>query len=128
MYIREDLLNKIKEIFNIKEFTYVGTGKHGFSNNDLLIFNCDDENIAIEVADIDFYFIYKTNESSDHDGYFYTIMPGCFLFIDDNETSLRVDGKVTIFPGKAFDCTSELVLLAMEKYWKTPLEEDVFNA
>ena len=54
MYIREDLLNKIKEIFNIKEFTYVGTGKHGFSNNDLLIFNCDDENIAIEVADIDF--------------------------------------------------------------------------
>ena len=44
MYIREDLLNKIKEIFNIKEFTYVGTGKHGFSNNDLLIFNCDDEN------------------------------------------------------------------------------------
>ena len=128
MYIREDLLNKIKEIFNIKEFTYVGTGKHGFSNNDLLIFNCDDENIAIEVVNIDFYFIYKTKESSDHDGYFYTIMPRYFLFIDENKTRLKIDKNITSFPGKAFDFTSELVLLAMEKYWKTPLEEDVFNA
>ena len=114
MYIREDLLNKIKEIFNIKEFTYVGTGKHGFSNNDLLIFNCDDENIAIEVANIDFYFIYKTKESSDHDGYFYTIIPRYFLFIDENKTCLKIDKKIITFPGNAFDCTSELVLLAME--------------
>ena len=115
MYIREDLLNKIKEIFNIKEFTYVGTGKHGFSNNDLLIFNCDDENIAIEVADIDFYFIYKTKESSDHDGYFYTIIPRYFLFIDENKTHLKIDKNITSFLGKAFDFTSELVLLAMER-------------
>ena len=115
MYIREDLLNKIKEIFNIKEFTYVGTGKHGFSNNDLLIFNCDDENIAIEVADIDFYFIYKTKESSDHDGYFYTITPRYFLFINENKTCLKIDKNITSFSGKAFDFTSELVLLAMER-------------
>ena len=67
MYIREDLLKKIKEIFNIKKFTYVGTGKHGFSNNDLLIFNCDDENIAIEVANIDFYLDRKsTRLNSSH--------------------------------------------------------------
>ena len=128
MYIREDLLNKIKEVFNIKKFTYVGTGKQGFSNNDLLIFNCDDENIAIEIVNIDFYFIYKTKESSDHDGYFYTIMPRYFLFIDENKTRLKIDKNITSFSGKAFDFTSELVLLAMEKYWKTPLEEDVFNA
>ena len=114
MYIREDLLNKIKEIFNIKEFTYIGTGKHGFSNNDLLIFDCDDENIAIEVADIDFYFIYKTKESSDHPGYFYTVTLRNFLLVKDNKTRLRVDGETTTFPGNAFDCTSELVLLPME--------------
>ena len=114
MYIREDLLNKIKEIFNIKEFTYVGTGKHGFSNNDLLIFNCDDENIAIEVADINFYFIYKTKESSDYPGYFYGVTQRNFLLVKDNKTRLRVDGETTTFPGNAFDCTSELVLLAME--------------
>ena len=116
MYIREDLLNKVKEIFNIKEFTYVGTGKHFYNDNDLLIFDCDNETIAIEVVDIDFYFIYKTNESSDYDGYFYAIMPGYFLFIDENKTCLKIDKNITSFSGKAFDCTSELVLLAMEKY------------
>ena len=115
MYIREDLLNKIKEIFNIKKFTYIGTGKHGFSNNDLLIFDCDDENIAIEIVNIDFYFMYKTKESSDHDGYFYTIMPRYFLFIDENKTCLKIDKNITSFSGKAFDFTSELVLLAMER-------------
>ena len=78
-------------MFDIKEFTYIGTGKHGFSNNDLLMFNCDDENIAIEVADIDFYFIYKTKESSDHDGYFYTITPRYFLFINENKTCLKIN-------------------------------------
>ena len=114
MYIREDLLNKIKEIFNIKEFTYVGTGKHGFSNNDLLIFNCDDENIAIEVETANFFYIYKTKEDSDYPGYFYTVTQRNFLLIKDNKTRLRVDGETTTFPGNAFDCTSELVLLAME--------------
>ena len=114
MYIREDLLNKIKEVFNVKEFTYVGTRKHFYNDNDLLIFDCGNETIAIEVADIDFYFIYKTKENPIFPGYFYGVIQRNFLLVKDNETRLRVDGKVTIFPGKAFDFTSELVLLAME--------------
>ena len=55
-------------------------------------------------------------------------MPRYFLFIDENKTHLKIDKNITSFSGKAFDFTFELVLLAMEKYWKTPLEEDVFNA
>ena len=128
MYIREDLLNKIKEIFDIKEFTYVGTGKHFYNNNNMFIFDCDDEIIAIEIKNTNLFSIYKTKENFECPGYFYTVTKRNFLLFKENETHLRVDGETTTFPGKAFDFTSELVLLAMEKYWKTPLEEDVFNA
>ena len=126
MYIREDLLNKIKEVFNVKEFTYVGTEKHCYNNNDLFIFDCGNETIAIEVRAAIF-FIYKAKENSNYPGYFHITTQRNFLLFKENETHLRVDGETTAFPGKAFDFTSELVLLAMEKYWKTPLEEDVFN-
>ena len=115
MYIREDLLNKIKEIFNIKEFIYVGTGKHFYNDNDMLIFDCDDEIVAIEIKNPNLYSIYKTKENADHPGYFYAVTQSNFLLIKDNKTRLRVDEKITTFPGNAFDCTSELVLLAMEK-------------
>ena len=115
MFIREDLLNKIKEIFDVKEFTYVRTGKHCYNDNDLFIFDCGNETIAIEVGTANFFSIYKTKENSDHPGYFYTVIQRNFLLIKNNKTYLRVDGKTTAFPGKAFDCTSELVLLAMEK-------------
>ena len=128
MYIREDLLNKIKEVFNIKEFTYVGTGKHFYNNNDMFIFNCGNEIIAIEIKNPNLFSIYKSKENFECPGYFYTVTKRNFLLFKENETHLRVDGETTTFPGKAFDFTSELVLLAMEKYWKTPLEEDVFNA
>ena len=113
MYIREDLLNKIKEIFNIKEFTYVRTGKH-YNNNDMFIFDCDNETIAIEVETTNFFSIYKTKENFDHPGYFYAVTQSNFLLIKDNKTYLRIDKKIITFPGNAFDCTSELVLLAME--------------
>ena len=128
MYIREDLLNKIKEVFDIKKFTYVGTGKHFYNNNDMFIFNCGNEIIAIEIKNPNLFSIYKSKENFECPGYFYTVTKRNFLLIKDNKTCLRVDGETTTFPGKAFDFTSELVLLAMEKYWKTPLEEDVFNA
>ena len=128
MYIREDLLNKIKEIFDIKEFTYVGTGKHFYNNNDMFIFDCDDEIVAIEIKNPNLFSIYKSKENFECPGYFYTVTKRNFLLFKENETHLRVDGETTTFPGQPFDFTSELVLLAMEKYWKTPLEEDVFNA
>ena len=114
MYIRDDLLNKIKEIFNIKEFTYVGTGKHFYNDNDMFIFDCDNETIAIEVGTTNFFSIYKAKESSDYPGYFYGVTQRNFLLVKDNKTRLRVDGETTTFPRNAFDCTSELVLLAME--------------
>ena len=114
MYIREDLLNKIKEIFNIKEFTFIRTGKHCYKNNDMFIFDCGNETIAIEVGTANFFSIYKTKEDSDYPGYFYTVTQRNLLLIKDNKTRLRVDGETTTFPGNAFDCTSELVLLAME--------------
>ena len=113
MYIREDLLDKIKEVFNIKEFTFARTGKHCYSNNDLLIFDCGNETIAIEVGDIDFYFIYKAKESFKHSGYFHAITQKYFLFINENETRLRINENITFFSGKAFDFTFELVLLAL---------------
>ena len=113
MYIRDDLLNKIKEVFNIKEFTYTRTGKY-YNNNDMFIFDCGNETIAIEVETANFFSIYKTKENSDHPGYFYAVTPGNFLLIKDNKTHLRIDKKIITFPGNAFDCTSELVLLAME--------------
>ena len=115
MYIREDLLNKIKEVFDVKEFTFSRTGKHCYSNNGLLIFDCGNETIAIEVGDIDFYFIYKTKESFKHSGYFHSITQKYFLFINENEneTCLRINENITSFSGKAFDFTSELVLLAL---------------
>ena len=128
MYIREDLLNKIKEVFDIKKFTYVGTGKHFYNNNDMFIFDCDDEIVAIEIKNPNLFSIYKSKENFECPGYIYTVTKRNFLLFKENETHLRVDGETTTFPGKAFDFTSELVLLAMEKYWKTPLEEDVFNA
>ena len=114
MYIRDDLLNKIKEVFNVKEFTYMKTGKHFYNNNDMFIFDCGNENIAIEVETANFFYIYKSKEDSDYPGYFYTVTQRNFLLIKDNKTRLRVDGKTITFPGNAFDCTSELVLLAME--------------
>ena len=115
MYIRDDLLNKIKEVFNVKEFTYVGTGKHFYNNNDMFIFNCGNEIIAIEIKNPNLFSIYKTKENPECPGYFYAITQKKFLLIKDNKTRLRVDGETTTFPGNAFDCTSELVLLAMEK-------------
>ena len=113
MYIRDDLLNKIKEVFNIKEFTYTRTGKH-YNDNDMFIFDCDNETIAIEVETANFFSIYKTKENFDHPGYFYAVTQQNFLLIKDNKTRLRVDGKTITFPVNAFVCTSELVLLAIE--------------
>ena len=115
MYIREDLLNKIKKIFDVKEFTYIRNGKYCYNNNDLFIFDCGNETIAIEAGTANFFSIYKVKENADHPGYFYAVTSGNFLLIKDNKTRLRVDEKITTFPGNAFDCTSELVLLAMEK-------------
>ncbi|MCI6456980.1 MAG: hypothetical protein MSA56_04625 [Clostridium sp.] len=114
MYIRKDLLNKIKEVFDIKEFTYIGNGKYCYNNNDLFIFDCDDETIAIEVGTANFFSIYKAKENSDHPGYFYAVTQSNFLLFKDNKTHLKIDKKITTFPGKAFDFEKEFVIAALE--------------
>ena len=63
MYIREDLLNKIKEIFDVKEFTYVRTGKHCYNDDDLFIFDCGNETIAIEVGTANFFLYTKPKKT-----------------------------------------------------------------
>ena len=63
MYIREDLLNKIKEIFDVKEFTYVRTGKHCYNDDDLFIFDCGNETIAIEVGTTNFFLYTKPKKT-----------------------------------------------------------------
>ena len=114
MYIREDLLNKIKKIFDVKEFTYISNGKYCYNNNDLFIFDCGNETIAIEVGTTNFFSIYKTKENSDHPGYFYAVTQSNFLLFKDNKTYLRIDKKITTFPGKAFDFEKEFVIAALE--------------
>ena len=81
----------------------------------MFIFDCGNETIAIEVGTANFFSIYKAKENSACPGYFYGVTQRNFLLIKDNETRLRVDGEIITFPGNAFDFTSELVLLAMEK-------------
>ena len=63
MYIREDLLNKIKKVFNVKEFTYARTGKYCYNNNDLFIFDCGNETIAIEVGTANFFFYFLSKKT-----------------------------------------------------------------
>ena len=114
MYIRDDLLNKIKEVCNVKEFTFIRTGKHFYNDNDMFIFDCGNETIAIEVGTANFFSIYKTKENSDHPGYFYAVTQSNFLLFKDNKTYLRIDKKITTFPGKAFDFEKEFVIAALE--------------
>ena len=63
MYIRDDLLNKIKKIFDVKEFTYIRNGKYCYNNNDLFIFDCGDETIAIEVGTANFFLYTKQKKT-----------------------------------------------------------------
>lgn len=59
--------------------------------------------------------MYEIEESIDRPGYFYGIAPRAHLFVTEKETCLKFNEITINLPGKAFDCTSELVLLAMEK-------------
>ena len=111
MFIREDLLNEIKKIFNIKELNYIKAREaretsYGTSS---LLFDSEGRMIVIEFdKDDNHYYIYES-------GCFFIVESIVQLYITDEETCLELDETVIKLPGKAFDFTAELVLLAMEK-------------
>ena len=110
MFIREDLLNEIKGIFEIEELNYIKATKTPYDETSLL-FKAEGRTIAIEFEKEDTYYIYEVEEE----------FSCCFiggpiikLFINKEETCLKLDGTVIKLSGKAFDFAGELVLLALE--------------
>ena len=107
MFIREDLLNEIKKIFNIEELNYVKATKTSYGTSSLL-FNSEGRAIIIEFdTDDNHYYVYES-------GCFFIVESIVQLYTTNEETCLELDETVIKLPGKAFDFTQELVLLAME--------------
>lgn len=110
MLIREDLLNEIKGIFEIEELAYIKATKTLYGET-LLLFKAEGRTIAIEYEEENTYYIY---EVKDEFNCYFIGGPIVKLFINEEETYLKLDGIVIKLPGKAFDCAGELVLLVME--------------
>lgn len=117
MFIRDDLVNEIKKIFGTEEFFYIKASKTSF-NTDSLLFNAEGRTIAIEFEKEDIYYIYEVEEEFNC---YFIVGPIIQLSITEEETRIELDetcsevDPMTIrLPGKAFDCTQELVLLALE--------------
>lgn len=106
-FIREDLLNEIKKIFNIEKLNYVKARETSYGTSSL-IFNSEGRIIIIEFdKDDNCYYVYES-------GCFFIIETIIQLYTTDEETCLELDDTVVKLPGKAFDFTTELILLAME--------------
>lgn len=117
MFIRDDLVNEIKKIFGTEEFFYIKASKTSF-NTDSLLFNAEGRTVAIEFEKEDTYFMYEVEEEFNC---YFIVGPIIQLSINEEETCIELDDTylesdpTTIrLPGKAFDCTQELVLLALE--------------
>ena len=126
--IREDLLNKIKEVYKIEEFNYIGTEKSVYSNTiePFLMFTTDKNLMAIRKSAIekDVYHFELVAKDEKH-GYCYLCdNKNCILEMKGNETVLtKISSKFNIveyrFPGKAFDFTKEFVAAALENAQKS---------
>ena len=124
--IREDLLNKIKEIYGIKEFAYVGIERSRYYSTDdpFLLFTTDKNPMAIRrnyirkgVYHLD---VAKKDEKL---GYQYLCNDKhCMVEIEGNETVLtKITSEGTVeyrFPGKAFNFDPQFVTAALEKAQK----------
>lgn len=107
MFIREDLLNEIKKVFDIKELNYMKATKTSYGTS-LLTFDAEGRTIIIEFdTDDNHYYVYES-------GCFFIVESIVQLYTIDEETCLELDETIIKLPGKAFDFTRELVLLAME--------------
>ena len=116
MFIRSDLEKAIKNKFGLEKFVYKGTGKNTFNDFDLLMFDTDKGTIAIELGFYkNYYYIYKIKELPKQPELFFRVRTDISsLYTFDDQTYLKVNDDITEFPGKAFDFTQELVLLALE--------------
>ena len=115
MYIRKDLEEEIKSKFDIAKLIYKGTGQNIFNDFSLLIFDTDKDILAIEIRP-SYHYIYKVKELPDHPGQFFKIKKEIStLYAFGRQTYLKTNDVNTKFPGKAFDFTQELVLLALEQ-------------
>ena len=124
MFIREDLLNKIKEIYEIEEFTYAGIHRSSYNydggNDSLLLFTTDNYLMAIRKGYIrnDVYHL-EIVEKNEKQGFCYLCSSKNYILeIKGNETILTkiytIDNIEYRFPGKAFDFTQEFVIAALE--------------
>ena len=120
--IREDLLNKIKEIYGIKEFVYVGIERSYYYGTDdpFLLFTTDKNPMSIRKNYIR-KGVYHLDivENSEKFGYRYLCDDKhCMLGIEGNETVLtKVSSASTVeyrFPGKAFNFDPQFVTAALE--------------
>ena len=122
MYIRDDLLNKIKEIFEIKDLTYIRSEKYLLSSNyPFLLCSADKNLIAIRRSDTNekAYHLEVVEKSKYFNYYYVSNYLSCILEIRENETvltkiSLAFDTEEYRFPGEAFDFNKEFVITALE--------------
>ena len=122
MYIRDDLLNKIKEIFEIKELTYIRSEKYLLSSNyPFLLCSTDKNLIAIRRSDTNekAYYLEVVEKSKYFNYYYVSNYLSCILEIRENETvltkiSLAFDTEEYRFPGEAFDFNKEFVITVLE--------------
>lgn len=121
--IREDLLDKIKEIYGIKEISYMGVEKSIYTDEcPLLLFSTDKNLIAIRrgLVKREVYHL-ETVAKDKRFGYYYIRdHKSCILRVKENETILTNISAIsnTIvykFPGVAFDFTKEFVVAALEE-------------
>ena len=123
--IREDLLEKIKEIYDIKEFVYIDTKTNIYSIGDpFLLFLTDKNLMAIRRNAIrNSVYHFETVVNDEKKGYCYLCdNKNCILEVEGNETVLtKISPNDTIeyrFPGKAFDFTAEFVTATLENTQK----------
>lgn len=124
--IREDLLNKIKEIYDIKEFIYIDTKTNVYSIGDpFLLFLTDKNLMAIRRNAIrNSVYHFETVAKDEKKGYCYLRDDkNCILEVEGNETVLtKISSTDTIeyrFPGVAFNFDPEFVTAALESTRKS---------
>ncbi len=124
MFIREDLLNKIKEVYGIKEFSYIGIEKSNYNyscaTDSLLLFDTDKNLMAVRKSAIrnDVYNL-EIVEKNEKGGYCYLCSINNYILkTEGNETVLTKIYSINTtqyrFPGKAFNFDTEFVIAALE--------------
>lgn len=132
--IRDDLLDKIKEIYDIKKISYIGVEKNIYTDEcPLLLFATDKNLISIRrgLVKKEVYHLEIMAKDQRFGYYYIRDHKSCILRVKENETILTnvsaiSDTIVYKFPGVAFDFTKEFVVAALEE-WKHICESVLLN-